>query len=418
MTPPSYFHKKTNGWPKILPVQIRGEKKWMVDARHSVKGRAFGRRFFFPNQSAAATKAAELRDERALSGLGVHGALPGYMSDREKADALSALEILRPIRCSLVEAATLAKEFLTKRRQQHHGPTLAKAWAAYLAHKERERDRGEFRPRSFNSLKSAARHILPALGHRKLETLTTPDVQKFVEAIPGAPQTRRSHKVVLSQLFNFGRAQGWIQANPADAVTVKVPAHEPETIRPEKIRKLFAAARAHPMADQLVPYLAICAYAGLRPGEAEQLDWADVHTSTAQIHVRAATSKIKSSRYVDLEPELTAILGPLARKKGPVIGPSLFQFTRAWQDARGAAGYSFPHRGINPRGEKWVDDALRHCYGTYWLARHNDRNKLCEQMGNSWRVVGRHYRRAVPRGEADLFWAAASMASPASKSSS
>lgn len=407
MTPPSYHHKKTNGWPKIISATVRGEKKWMVDARHTIKGRAFGRRFFFEKQADAAAKAAQLRDERALSGLGVHGQLPGYMSDREKADALSALEILRPLRCSLVEAAGLAKEFLTKRRQQHKGPTISKAWEAYLAHKERERDRGEFRPRSFNSLKSAARHILPALGHRKLETLTTPDIMKFVEAIPGAPQTRRSHKVVLSQLFNYARSQGWVQTNPADAVTVKVPNREPQTIRPEKIKKLFAAARAHPMAGQLVPYLGLCAFAGLRPGEAEQLAWDDVHTDTRQVYVRADTSKIKSSRYVDMEPELAALLSKIPRGKGPVIGDSLFQFTRAWQDVRGAAGYAFPHRGINPRGEKWVDDALRHCFGTYWLARHNDRAKLCEQMGNSWRVVGRHYRRAVPRGEADLFWAAA-----------
>jgi hypothetical protein len=47
---------------------------------------------------------------------------------------------------------------------------------------------------------------------------------------------------------------------------------------------------------------------------------------------------------------------------------------------------------------------MRHSFGSYWLAIHADRPHLAELMGNSVDVIKKHYRRAIPRTEAEKFW--------------
>lgn len=406
MSPASYHHKKTNNWPKISLVKVRGEKSWMVDARQSIKGKAIGRRFFFETQALALKHADELRKERALSGIAVHGALPGVMTEAERIDCLEALNLLRPLRCSLFEAAQLAKAHLERRRVYHSTPTIEKAWSDYIEQKTQELARGEFRKKSLTSVSSTGRRlILPAWKGRRLESINTPDVQKWINSIPGSAHTRRDAKTVFGQLMNFSRAQGWISANPAEPVTVKVPVSEPSALTPQQAARLLAACRKHENASLLVPYLAVSLLAGLRPGEVEQLDWKDVNLSTSQIQVRPQTSKGGRSRFVDLIPEALALLTPHRRKGGLIIGDqSVSSWTNVWKDARGRAGFRFGS-GKSAKGGKWPADVLRHTFATYWLTRNADRNKLADQMGNSVAVINRHYRRAVPKAEGEAFWA-------------
>jgi len=379
----------------------------MVDARQSIKGKAIGRRFFFETQALALKHADDLRKERALSGVAVHGAIPGVMTEAERIDCLEALNLLRPLRCSLFEAAQLAKAHLERRRVYHSTPTIEKAWSDYIEQKTQEFQRGEFRKKSLTSVSSTGRRlIIPAWKGRRLESINTPDVQKWINSIPGSAHTRRDAKTVFGQLMNFSRAQGWIAANPAEPVTVKVPVSEPSALTPQQTARLLTACKRHEHASLLLPYLAVCMLAGLRPGEAEQLDWKDVNLSTSQIQVRPKTSKGGRSRYVDIILEALPLLSPYQRKGGLLIGDhSVSSWTKIWQEARAKAGFRFVGRDLNLKGEEWPDDVLRHTFATYWLTRHTDRNRLADQMGNSVAVINRHYRRAVPKAEGEAFWA-------------
>jgi hypothetical protein len=65
---------------------------------------------------------------------------------------------------------------------------------------------------------------------------------------------------------------------------------------------------------------------------------------------------------------------------------------------RKAAGF-----GID--GNSWPKDVLRHTYGSYWLAVHKDRAHLADLMGNSLAVIKSSYKRAIPIGQAENFWA-------------
>jgi hypothetical protein len=76
----------------------------------------------------------------------------------------------------------------------------------------------------------------------------------------------------------------------------------------------------------------------------------------------------------------------------------LLSFCRRQKQVRKLAGYGAD-------GKPWPKDVLRHTYGSYWLAIHKDRAHLAELMGNSLAVIKSSYKRAIPVGQAETFWA-------------
>jgi hypothetical protein len=53
---------------------------------------------------------------------------------------------------------------------------------------------------------------------------------------------------------------------------------------------------------------------------------------------------------------------------------------------------------------EWPQNALRHSFGSYHLARFNDAAKLALEMGNSPATIFRHYRQLVKPKEAERYW--------------
>ena len=73
---------------------------------------------------------------------------------------------------------------------------------------------------------------------------------------------------------------------------------------------------------------ALMAYAGLRIGEVEQLQWEDISLKNGQftmIHVRHGGSngitKDKEERFVPVHPEIAELLGPASKKAGLLSPP-------------------------------------------------------------------------------------------------
>jgi integrase len=74
------------------------------------------------------------------------------------------------------------------------------------------------------------------------------------------------------QIFNaglFGRRRGYLPANPAADIKIRRrPEGEVSILTPDELRNLLSKC-----APEIVPYVAICAFAGLRPAEAASLLW-------------------------------------------------------------------------------------------------------------------------------------------------
>lgn len=129
---------------------------------------------------------------------------------------------------------------------------------------------------------------------------------------------------------------------------------------------------------------AVGCFAGLRPSEIQRLEWKDI--SDDYIHVRAETSrKIKSERYVPMQPKLWAIIESL-RAEGKVC--SFAQWIKISRKLRA---------GDQPIIEKWPIDLLRHSYISYRLAETSNIAQVADEAGNSPDVIRSHYRRPLKK---------------------
>jgi integrase len=139
----------------------------------------------------------------------------------------------------------------------------------------------------------------------------------------------------------------------------------------------------------MVVWFALCLFAGLRPSEAQRLDWSDIDLDRNEIFVSAEVSKTPYERYVKLQPNLIEWLLPFRQKSGQV-----HYSESAYRRARKQAGI------------EWSHDVMRHTFGTMHLAAFRNAGDTAEQMGHrsSTVMLFSHYRRAVRQEDAERFW--------------
>ena len=368
-------------WPSVTVTENHGNIVFRVDGRPAAGRKYFGER---AEALAFAEELAKLKGEG--------GALALRMPAALRQDALEAADILAPWNRTLAEAARHFAAFLKAEQGRANAITVEAAVADYLAAKRQEKSRGEISPLTLRELESKMSIVQSAFSGRRLLDINQSAVQVFLDGLHHRPRGRANLRTKLSQLLNHARRRGWIGSNPVELTSVRVPARDVTILTVPEVTKLLRAAEA---SSALLPYLCLGLFAGLRPGEAQQLRWPDIHFDAGQIEIRPEITKTRQRRFVPLETPLIEWLLPYRRPTGYVNGPN---FNKNWQALRLQAGLS------SLSGKRSWQDILRHTHATYWLAVYNDRPRLAENLGNSVDVIRTFYRRAIPRATADKFW--------------
>lgn len=217
-------------------------------------------------------------------------------------------------------------------------------------------------------------------------SVTTGDIQRWLDGLKLGPQSIKNYRATLSNLFGFAEARGYVfkGGNPvADTEAVSARGGEIAIYTPGELSRLLEAAPA-----DYLPTLAIQAFAGLRSAEVERIDWSAVDLRGGFIHIGADDAKTRSRRLVPIAPCLADWLAPYAKRTGPVW-PGTANTIRK---ARAAT--------VEKSGVPWKDNALRHSFASYRLAEIQDAARVALELGNSPSIVFRHYRELVKPGAA------------------
>ena len=183
---------------------------------------------------------------------------------------------------------------------------------------------------------------------------------------------------------------------------------EIEVFTPDELRKLFAAC-VTPVKERgkwrtredMIPYLSIAAFCGLRAAEIQRLDWSEVHLTGAErfVEVKASKAKTASRRTVPISDNCAAWLAPYAKASGSVAA-----FERSDKQLfiylAGKAGVPWKHNG------------LRHSFISYRLAIIKNVHQVSLEAGNSPNMVFAHYRQLVRESEASEWFAIAPAPQP------
>ena len=231
-----------------------------------------------------------------------------------------------------------------------------------------------------------------------ISTVTTAEVQKWLDGLKLAAQSARNFRTVVGTLFSFAESRGYILkgGNPIEG-TEQITANggDIQIFTPGEITDLFKAA-----SRDFLPVIALGAFAGLRTAEIERLEWCDVDMAGGFITVASDKAKTRSRRLVPVLPNLAQWLEPYARHKGKIWKGT----TNDLQDARAAC--------VKAAKTPWKDNGLRHSFISYRLANIQNAAQVALEAGNSPAMVFKHYREIV-RPAAALTWFAIAPEQPA-----
>ena len=192
------------------------------------------------------------------------------------------------------------------------------------------------------------KHLVPALGKKKLKTLNPADVQRFYrDKLDSGLSSATVHKlhVVLHKALKQAVRWGLAPRNVVD--DVDAPKIHKEEVRPlthEHARKLLETARG----DKLEAFYVVAVQSGLRQGELLALRWEDVDLEARTLQVRRTLSRNGGKLAV----------GPTKTAKGR-------RTVKLTQDAMEALQGHLKRQlaEIDKAGEKWQENGLVFCTG-------------------------------------------------------
>jgi integrase len=240
-----------------------------------------------------------------------------------------------------------------------------------------------------------------------ISQVTRPMIEKHLDELNVAGRTRRNHLRIITSLFKFAIRKDYLAKDAIDEVEkIDKPAAEIteiEIFSPNEMKEILAAAR-----PEMVSWLAIAAFAGLRNAELQRLDWADVDLEQGHIEVTAAKAKTGSRRLVPITENLMQWLAPYVQKEGRITNFENVSKQIVWltEDVNETRKQQYEAAGQEFKAEskfKWKRNALRHSFVSYRLAAIKDTAQVALEAGNSPAMVFNHYRQLVTDKEAG-YW--------------
>lgn len=239
----------------------------------------------------------------------------------------------------------------------------------------------------------------------------TPDmIGEWLSGSGWQPKTRNVYLGDLRTLLEHGRRRGALARNPA--VEVPRAALDEGEIAvlsvPRCARLLVRAYRpacwgrfAGESFRDLLAYVALGLFAGIRPEELARLHWDAIDLEEGHVVIAGRHAKTRSRRVVDLAPNARAWLAVCRpeQRDSPICPPN---FRKRWERLRRACGWAISER---EPGQPWPHDAMRHSFASYHYALHRNELLLQTQMGHSsGGMLFRHYRALATRRQAEAFW--------------
>ena len=357
---------------KVVKVTYTPSAPWMVRVPPRLQEIEGSQKKFFEKEAVAKAYA-----ERLGRQMGEYHVQALGLTDRQKLEASECYRLLGKEDGSLLEAV---HHYLKYRARAKQSVPIKQLFDELMSAKSQDGLSAKY----LADLRSKLGRFVAAFSDTLACNVTTPDLETWLRSLKIGSVSRESYRRNIGVMLEFGRRRGALHSNPAaDIKITRRPEGEVTILSPDEVGSLLKRC-----ASELVPYVAICAFAGLRPSEAEALDWADVHFDTMQIEVKARHSKTRRYRLVPMQPNLVAWLERYRQATGP-IGYSRRKFREAYKAI-----------GI----DRWKTDVLRHSFGTYRLPILKSADALALEMGNSPDIIFRHYRRPMAEVNAQKYF--------------
>ena len=233
-------------------------------------------------------------------------------------------------------------------------------------------------------------HFCYDFGSRPIASVTVEEIDNWLRALPLSPKSRANYRANIGVLFSYAKKRRMISENPIEfTAKPKLVDKPPQIFTVDELRALLETAQR--VSPDVLPMIAIGAFAGLRNAEIKRLDWEEIKFARGLIEVKAAKAKSARRRFVPIQPNLAAWLQPYAGMKGRLV-PVAARIKL--ERARKATSLT-----------SWPKNGLRHSFASYRLAAIHDAPRVASELGHtSPQMLYSTYRELVLPEEAEHYW--------------
>jgi integrase len=342
--------------------------------------RPFGKgRLFFKTRAEA-----DAERLRQLTALDRHGREAMGLPAHEVSEFIKARKRLADYGKSITDAADFLIHHLEQIRR-------CKITIAQLADEVIEAKRSDGMSAAYLAdLRKRFTHFCRDFGDRPIASLTVEEIDNWLRALLLSPKSRANYRANIGVLFSYAKKRRMISENPIEfTAKPKLVDKPPEIFTVDELRTLFEAAQR--VNADVLPMLAIAAFAGLRDAEIKRLNWNEIDLARGHVEVKATKAKSARRRIVPVQQNLAAWLRPYTGMKGPLVPVGA---RKKLDRVRKAAGLA-----------RWPKNGLRHSFASYRLAACHDAPRVATELGHtSPQMLYSTYRELVLPEEAERYW--------------
>lgn len=286
--------------------------------------------------------------------------------------------------------------FLNHNKQKIPTMTLTESLDEFLAFKARTTslDNSGTLKTHFNSFKKKI--------SKPLHLITTKDLDDYLKEIAVA-RSRHNHRTSICALFNWAKSKGYLSKTEDTAADgTEVPNWKAEAkakasnevwsdvlYTPEEIEKILRTLDKTDGGKQVLPFVAIGAFVGVRSEEIQRIQWSDILWDEQEIVLQWDKTKTGARRQAIIPDNAMTWLLPYKDHVGKVCpGSPYYQL----EEARTANGIPSKY------------NAMRHGYISYAMKIYRNAAEVAEQCGNSEDQVQKTYKALVPKPVAEKWF--------------
>jgi len=362
--------------PTLRVLEYRHSKThpWYLDLRPFNRGRKFFK-----------TKAeAEAERLRQITTLERHGREAVGLSPGELSAIIQARQRLAKHGKSIEDATEFYLDYLERIRRCN--VTVAQLAKEVLDAKRKDGMSATY----IGDLKKRLATFCADFGERPIAGITVEELDDWLRNLNCGPKSRANYRANVGVMFSYAERRRVIDSNPIlRTAQPKLIDKAPEIFFVDDLAALLNAAAKR--APEVVPMLAIGAFAGVREAEIKRLDWSEVDQKRGHIEIKSSKAKSARRRIIEIQPNLREWLRPCAGMTGAVVPANA---RKKLERVRTAAKIS-----------QWPVNGLRHSYASYRLAAIHDAPRVASELGHTTpQMLYSTYRELVLPVEAERYW--------------
>jgi integrase len=385
---------------KLTPKFSRRYGRWILNVPPTISKTSKRQRLFYASFEEAQKAATRLKRRHAQFGVSLRSLTATRMG--EASEVYLILDKHAKATGDDTSLLLIAKDYITRYKARNQSISLDDLFQEYLEAKEHLS-----RVHRKQIIYSRHRFKDSKLAGKMVSDIGASDLQKVLDELSAG--TRNRYIRLLRSLWTFSIRKGYAKENPAARLDFKHLAKRPiKHFSNELIKTMLDLCLKEEI--DLLPYLALGAFAGLRvaSGEMTRLLWSDIKLDEKTIVVRAEISKVKARRFIPIADNLEVFLKAYIQRRGinPILDKRVIQippgtlrkarkriFEKAWEELK------------KPKG-KWIPAGLRHSYTSAMINSGETIDETILALGHKGNptILWNHYYLAIPKEQALAYW--------------